>query len=189
MSIEFSANISALRRDRGISQKQAAEALGISQALLSHYEKGIRECNLDFVKKVADYYDVTADYLLGLTDSRQKTGDIFAPDALTDDNQLRVKTVMRNLLYLSQKAEAEDEALQMYFTDFFTLCVKKYTASLNVPDSPMGQLCDVSLNRLCRQPPEAAGKDEYLVPLFAQTVDRHALLLLNNDLTNALESN
>ena len=187
MSIEFSANISALRRDRGISQKQAAEALGISQALLSHYEKGIRECNLDFVKKVADYYDVTTDYLLGLTDSRQKTGDIFAPDTLTGDSQLRVKTVMRDLLFLSQKAEAEDEALQMYFTDFFTLCVKKYTASLNVPNSPIGQLCDVSLNRLSRHPPEAAGKDEYLVPLFAQTVDRHAMLLLNNDVAKALE--
>lgn len=57
--------LTLLRRERGISQKQAARDLEISQALLSHYEKGIRECGLDFVVKVADYYNVSCDYLLG----------------------------------------------------------------------------------------------------------------------------
>lgn len=54
-----------LRKERGYSQKKVAEDLGISQALLSHYEKGIRECGLDFVVRVADYFDVSCDYLLG----------------------------------------------------------------------------------------------------------------------------
>ena len=62
---KFAATLSQLRRERGISQKKAAGDLGISQALLSHYEKGIRECGLDFVVKCADYYGVTTDYLLG----------------------------------------------------------------------------------------------------------------------------
>ena len=44
---------------RGISQKKAATDLHISQALLSHYEKGIRECGLDFVVAAADYYGWT----------------------------------------------------------------------------------------------------------------------------------
>lgn len=61
---KFAATLSQLRRERGISQKAAGD-LGISQALLSHYEKGIRECGLDFVVKCADYYGVTTDYLLG----------------------------------------------------------------------------------------------------------------------------
>ena len=67
---KFAATLSQLRRERGISQKKAAGDLGISQALLSHYEKGIRECGLDFVVKCADYYGVTTDYLLGL-DNRE----------------------------------------------------------------------------------------------------------------------
>ena len=50
--------ITLLRKERGLSQKAAAEDLGISQALLSHYEKGIRECGLEFVVKVADYYAI-----------------------------------------------------------------------------------------------------------------------------------
>ena len=67
---KFAATLSQLRRERGISQKKAAGDLGISQALLSHYEKGIRECGLDFVVKCADYYGVTTDYLLGVSASR-----------------------------------------------------------------------------------------------------------------------
>ncbi|MCI8360028.1 MAG: helix-turn-helix transcriptional regulator [Clostridiales bacterium] len=79
MECSFPNNLAALRHERGISQKTAAEALGISQALLSHYEKGIRECGLDFLCRAADYYGVTADYLLGRTDRR--TGFSTADDS------------------------------------------------------------------------------------------------------------
>lgn len=54
-----------LRKQRGYSQKKAADDLGISQSLLSHYERGVRECGLNFVVRVADYYGVSCDYLLG----------------------------------------------------------------------------------------------------------------------------
>ena len=40
---DFSRILSLLRQEKGISQRKAAAALGISQALLSHYENGIRE--------------------------------------------------------------------------------------------------------------------------------------------------
>ena len=65
MNSDFPRIITLLRKERGISQKNAAAALGISQALLSQYEKGIRECGLDFLVKAADYYNVSCDYLLG----------------------------------------------------------------------------------------------------------------------------
>ena len=64
-----------------MSQKQAAADLGISQALLSHYEKGIRECGLDFLVKTAEYYDVTTDYLLGRTVQRKPSAMTDIPDA------------------------------------------------------------------------------------------------------------
>ena len=65
MDLSFSSRLSALRRGRGLSQRQAAGDLGVSQALLSHYENGAREPGLAFVCRVCDYYGVTADYLLG----------------------------------------------------------------------------------------------------------------------------
>jgi len=64
---EFSKILRKLREDKKISQKNVAKDLGISQALLSHYEKGVRECGLSFLIKAAKYYGVAADYLLGLT--------------------------------------------------------------------------------------------------------------------------
>ena len=49
MASEFSRTLSLLRQERGVSQRTAAGDLGISQALLSHYENGIREPGLLFV--------------------------------------------------------------------------------------------------------------------------------------------
>ena len=70
MASEFSRTLSLLRKERGVSQRTAAGDLGISQALLSHYENGIREPGLSFVVKACDYYHVSADFILGRTLSR-----------------------------------------------------------------------------------------------------------------------
>ena len=67
MISDFSKTLSLLRREKRISQKSAAEALGVSQALLSHYENGVREPGLEFIVNAADYYKVSLDYLLGRT--------------------------------------------------------------------------------------------------------------------------
>ena len=75
MNNDFPRIITFLRKERGLSQKQAAEDLGVSQALLSHYEKGIRACGMDFLIKAADYYEVSADYLLGRTLQRGSSPD------------------------------------------------------------------------------------------------------------------
>ncbi|MGM9521303.1 MAG: helix-turn-helix domain-containing protein [Oscillospiraceae bacterium] len=67
MNSAFSLILAELRRERDLSQRKAAADLGISQALLSHYENGLREPKLDFVIKACDYYGVSADYMLGRT--------------------------------------------------------------------------------------------------------------------------
>ena len=76
----FSRIITLLRKERGITQKQAALDLGISQALLSHYEKGLRECGLDFIIKLCDYYNVSSDYILGRSPDR--SGAVLTVDDL-----------------------------------------------------------------------------------------------------------
>ena len=88
MNAEFPRLITLLRKEKGISQKQAAAELGISQALLSHYEKGVRECGLDFLIRCARFYHVSCDYLLGLSperNGRQLTvEEIPEPDSAKD---------------------------------------------------------------------------------------------------------
>ena len=79
---EFPRTLSLLRQEKGVSQRTAAEALGISQALLSHYENGAREPGLVFVVKACDYYNVSADFLLGRTLTRD--GTTITPEELYD---------------------------------------------------------------------------------------------------------
>ena len=81
---EFSRTLSLLRKERGVSQRTAAADLGISQALLSHYEKGIRECGLGFLVKIADYYNVSCDYLLGRTPEPE--GKFISIEDIPDDD-------------------------------------------------------------------------------------------------------
>lgn len=87
---DFSRILMLLRKERNLSQKQAAADLGISQALLSHYEKGIRECGLDFVVRAADYYGVSCDYLLGRTPHR--TGAVLAMNDISGENLSMLKS-------------------------------------------------------------------------------------------------
>ncbi len=82
MATDFSRTLSLLRQETGVSQRKAAAALGISQALLSHYENGIREPGLAFVSRVCDYYHVSADFLLGRSSSRD--GSIIEAAELYD---------------------------------------------------------------------------------------------------------
>ena len=92
MNTDFPRILSLLRKERGLSQKQAAADLNISQALLSHYEKGIRECGLDFLVNAANYYHVSCDYMLGRspdrTGSQLTVEDIPEPDAAGKENKL-----------------------------------------------------------------------------------------------------
>ena len=82
MNEDFSRTLALLRQEKGVSQRQAARDLGISQALMSHYEKGLREPGLAFVRKACDYYRVSADYMLGRTLDRD--GAVITADELYD---------------------------------------------------------------------------------------------------------
>lgn len=64
---DFASVFSSLRRESGKSQRTAAQEMKISQALLSHYENGVREPRLEFVSNACEYYGVSADYMLGRT--------------------------------------------------------------------------------------------------------------------------
>ena len=91
MERNFPQTLSALRRQRNLSQRAAANDLGISQALLSHYENGAREPGLAFICRVCDYYGVTADYLLCRSDSQDAPASTLKA-ALTFLEQIRAVT-------------------------------------------------------------------------------------------------
>ena len=98
MNKDFCRIITLLRKEKKLSQKQVANDLNISQALLSHYEKGVRECGLDFLIKIADYYEVSCDYLLGRTPQRY-SGDITdVSDDISKTNKSAVSQLVNKKL-------------------------------------------------------------------------------------------
>lgn len=128
---KFAAILSQLRKERGISQKKAATDLGISQALLSHYEKGIRECGLDFVIRCSEYYGVTTDYLLGVSNSRNGLDIDALTDKAEEDDEFSIFTLGKATKYLLDLvATGSDEGALKYISDYYTLCVYRGAITL-----------------------------------------------------------
>lgn len=57
-----------LRKERGITQPQLAKALNVSNGIISIWENNINEPKATYIKKLALFFDVSTDYLLGLED-------------------------------------------------------------------------------------------------------------------------
>lgn len=62
-----------LREDRDVKQKELAELLNVKQNTYSQYENGKREIPLEILWKLADFYDVSVDYLIGRTENPTRT--------------------------------------------------------------------------------------------------------------------
>ena len=62
---EFSDILKTLRKERGWSQPDLAQRLGVSKSTISMYEQGRREPDVDTCRKIADIFQVDMDYLLG----------------------------------------------------------------------------------------------------------------------------
>lgn len=112
MERNFPIILSELRKEKGLSQKDAAAQLGISQALLSHYEKGIRECGQSFLIKVADFYNVSCDYLLGRTSEKNETtltAASFLENSHPDDSKPTGQTLIKACALLNDAMQSPEK--------------------------------------------------------------------------------
>ena len=64
----FSERLVELRKSRGLTQKQLAADLQLSELAIQHYEAQRRKPAFDVLLSVADYFDVSLDYLVGRSD-------------------------------------------------------------------------------------------------------------------------
>ena len=63
----FSERLTQLREDRGLKRQEVADALEISRASLEYYEKGQRKPDIEVAARIAKYYGVSTDYLVGVS--------------------------------------------------------------------------------------------------------------------------
>ena len=123
MNATFPARLHALRRERGLTQKEAAAALGISGALLSHYEKGIRECGLEFLCAAASFYDVSCDYLLGVSGTRRAFNEQYDERDTQQDREFRTGTLFRAATMLGDALASTDPDAAVLLRSYFALAV------------------------------------------------------------------
>ena len=170
MVSDFPRTLCLLRQEKKISQRKAAGELGVSQALLSHYENGVREPGLSFVVRAADYYGVSADFLLGRTMARDG-GAILAED-LTDssaekDNvlhgsaviMLSKKLLVNSTSLLFEQMSHENRATVKTVSDYMGLAFYKAYRLLYAmdessskkafaaPQSIFSELCDGEMKK------------------------------------------
>ena len=64
----FAERLKELRLESGYTLKVVSEGIGIPLSTYSNYEQGIREPSVEIIKRICDFYGVSADYLLGRVD-------------------------------------------------------------------------------------------------------------------------
>lgn len=61
----FGKRLQELRKEHGLKQKDFAQTIGYSQSQISQWETGVNEPTASALIKIADYFDISVDYLLG----------------------------------------------------------------------------------------------------------------------------
>lgn len=89
----------ALREKKGLTQSEAAKKMGIVRSTYSNYEAGNREPDNDTLKKFAEFYEVSIDYLLGNITNDQAMNDVIeAYDRLPQHKKKLVDDMIKALL-------------------------------------------------------------------------------------------
>ena len=107
-----------LRKQRGVTQQEIANALNLTRGAYTNIENGSRETNFKVLSKLADYFNVTTDYLLGKsnvpnpfnneqTSKEYSIKNFLAEHGVTGDDKTKM---MEELLELMIKAEAKTTA-------------------------------------------------------------------------------
>ena len=171
MSNEFPRILLSLRKEHKLTQKQAAKDMGVSPALLSHYEKGVRECGLQFVVRAADYYHVSCDYLLGRTTDRSgMSPELVSPRSRPTENErplefsspedvqqrqiLQSVHILFRLLHSCGHAQLTEEATRalsvLLYSLFRGMCAKGDRTSdtlFSFPETPFYPLSTAAISR------------------------------------------
>ncbi|MCM1044037.1 MAG: helix-turn-helix domain-containing protein [Candidatus Gastranaerophilales bacterium] len=114
----FAETLTLLRENRGVLQKDLADLLGLSVGTISNYEKGIHEPNMSTLSRIADFYGVSTDYLLGQTsnpapaskmspEQYQKYENLFLDLTKLSDNNLQIIQQFTKFLHKQELSSAK----------------------------------------------------------------------------------
>jgi transcriptional regulator with XRE-family HTH domain len=90
----YGRRIAQLRAEKKLNQSELASIFKIAKSTISMYELEKREPDIDIIIRLAAYFGVSTDYLLGVSNERGRLGDGLL---LTDENERRVLEAYRGL--------------------------------------------------------------------------------------------
>ena len=92
--MSVSEKLHELRISKGVSQKELADSLGVAQSSVNYWEKGQRDPSITVVKKIAEYFGVSMDYLMeidGICDYAHTIAAHFDGDEYTEEELAKIK--------------------------------------------------------------------------------------------------
>jgi len=109
ISMEFSERLTAIRKERGFTQKGLAEAAGLSQIQVHRYEKGEAQPTLEAIKRLAVTLSVTTDELVFDDDERGPSDDLKlqfeAVSAFGEEDKAVARTLLEGLILRHQSKQ------------------------------------------------------------------------------------
>ncbi len=88
----FGEKIRALRLEKGLTQAQLADMIGVVKGSISAYEQGKKHPSVEVLIKLCSVFDVSSDYLIGLSD----TMNLMKSD-LTDEQMAMIRSLIQEL--------------------------------------------------------------------------------------------
>ena len=95
---DFYLKLRMLRKEKKITQQQLADRLGITKAMISAYENGIRLPSYDILIKIAAIFNVSTDFLLGITTARN-----LCVEGLTEHQIELLTAIIEELQHVNHK--------------------------------------------------------------------------------------
>lgn len=106
--------LTQLRAERGLTRAELAQKTGIALASLGFYERGEREPGAENIEKMCQALDVSADYLLGLSDTKEAAAPVAGLDPARAEQAARLSSMVYQLAKLDQAAAYDRDCLPVY---------------------------------------------------------------------------
>lgn len=102
--MSFGSNLEHIRKEKKISQAKLGKSLGLTQQMISSYEKDISSPNVEVLTKIANYFKISIDELVGHTIDRNDTTSYNARllhyfETLADEDKERCLTIIQTIMH------------------------------------------------------------------------------------------
>lgn len=115
---KFTSRLKELRKEKKITQKELADSLGLAQSTIANYEQGIRFPDNAMIKKLADYFSVSLDYLLKRTEVREIVLTKKNYEFINKLDDLEYKSIISKK-YLDELIKGDKKAARELIIDVF----------------------------------------------------------------------